>query len=159
MTSFTLFGTLQATASARTLGSRDFGGRKPKQLLEILLLQEGRFVAKEQLADQLWGEKLPVSFASTIEHYVSLVRKRLCPGGRPQESLLVTGHGGYRLDAGRAWLDITAFAELGERATTVAQFEQALALVTGELLEDEPYAEWAAQPRQHCDRRRESVVY
>ena len=44
-----------------------------------------------------------VNFASTVEHYVSLVRKRLNPGGRPQESLLVTGHGGYRIDGLHVW--------------------------------------------------------
>ncbi|MCW2506820.1 MAG: embR [Actinomycetia bacterium] len=158
MTSFTLFGTLQATAATRTLGSRDFGGRKPKQLLEILLLQEGRFVAKDQLADLLWGEKLPVNFASTVEHYVSLVRKRLNPGGRPQESLLVTGHGGYRIDNGRAWLDITAFTELADRATTLPQLEQAIGLASAELLEDEPYADWAMKARGYYGQRYQRLV-
>ena len=158
MTSFRLFGTLEVVSGTHTLRDRDFGGRKPKQLLEILLLHEGRFVAKDQLADMLWGDKLPANFASTIEHYVSLVRKRLCPGGRPQESLLMTGHGGYRIDTSRAWIDIVAFTELADRASGLQQIEQALALVQGEVVEDEPYADWAIKARGYYAQRHQRLL-
>src|SRR4051794_27600859 len=94
MVSITLFGSLRVRMEDRELGPKDFMGRKPKQLLEILLLQEGRPVPKDQLAEKLWGESLPVNFSASLEHYVSLLRKRLDPGGRLDASMVRTVHGG-----------------------------------------------------------------
>jgi DNA-binding SARP family transcriptional activator len=151
-----LFGSIQIWTGGRILRERDFGGRKPKQLLEILLLQEGGYLAKDQLADLIWGDHPPINFAGTIEHYVSVIRRRLNPGGRPPDSLLVTGHGGYRIDSDRAWIDITAFDRLVERPGMLAdlgQVEEALALVGGDLLEDEPYADWAMKSRTYYSQR------
>jgi DNA-binding SARP family transcriptional activator len=65
-----LFGPLEIDIDGRTLGPRDFGGIKPKQVLEILLVERGRPVAKERLADLLWGDDLPRNIAATLETYV-----------------------------------------------------------------------------------------
>src|SRR5436309_14002506 len=55
-----LFGPLEVgCADGRHLGPRDFGGVKPKQVLEILLTERGRPVSKDRMADLLWGESLP----------------------------------------------------------------------------------------------------
>jgi hypothetical protein len=43
----------------RCLGPRDFGGVKPKQLLEALLIQRGRPLTKDQLAEMIWGDSPP----------------------------------------------------------------------------------------------------
>ena len=86
--------------AVRTLGVRDLGGLKPKQLLELLLIERGRPVSKDGLADQLWGEKLPQRVAATIETSVSVLRRHLEPG------LIVTEHGAFRLPTellARAW--------------------------------------------------------
>lgn len=147
----TLFGSLRVAMGDRTLGPKDFMGRKPKQLLEILLLHEGRPVPKDQLAEKLWGESLPVNFSASLEHYVSLLRKRLDPGGRLDSSMVRTVHGGYRFESGDLEVDTVIFDRIYERhvlgEASRADLETAVALVQGDLLEDEPYADWAAGPR------------
>jgi DNA-binding SARP family transcriptional activator len=146
-----LFGSVSVRTQDRQLGPKDFLGRKPKQLLEILLLQEGRPVPKDQLAERLWGESLPVNFSASLEHYVSLLRKRLDPAGRVNASLVRTVHGGYRCELGEVDLDTMAFDRIYQRHVSGqadrADLETAVTLARGDLLEDEPYADWAIGPR------------
>ena len=152
-----VFGSICVTTDGRTLGARDFGGRKPKQLLEILVLSGGRHVAKERLAHLLWGEELPLSAAGALEHYVSVLRRRLDPSAARGTSLVVTDHGGYRFDASRAWVDLTEFDALYDAAIASSDrpaMERALQLATGDLLEDEPYSDWAQGARRDNHQQR-----
>jgi DNA-binding SARP family transcriptional activator len=146
-----LFGSVSVVTPERQLGPKDFLGRKPKQLLEILLLQEGRPVPKDQLAERLWGESLPVNFSASLEHYVSLLRKRLDPNGRVNASLVRTVHGGYRCELDDVQVDTMTFDRVYERHVSGqanrADLEMAVTLARGDLLEDEPYADWAIGPR------------
>ena len=71
--------------------------------------------------------------------------------------MIVTDHGGYRFDAARGWVDLTEFNRLLDTALPSLDrpaIEQALALVTGELLEDEPYSDWALSARRDNQQRR-----
>jgi DNA-binding SARP family transcriptional activator len=147
--SIRMLGPIRVDHGTRTLGPRDFGGIKPKQIFEILLAARGRAVFKDQLADWLWGEDLPQNVSGALETHVSVLRRNLEPGCKRESSLIVTQSGGYRLAVERAEVDIDAFDDLLARAaaaspaTARALREQALELVRGELLEDEPYSEWA----------------
>ena len=85
----------------RELSARDFPGIKPKQLLEILVMERGHSVSKSRLADLLWPSQLPRNYMATLETYVSVLRQALEPGVRARDSVIRTEHGGYRLDAGR----------------------------------------------------------
>ncbi len=160
--SIAMFGSLNVHVGERTLGPKDFMGRKPKQLLEILVLHEGRPVPKDQLAEKLWGDGLPVNFSASLEHYVSLLRKRLAPGGRPNASLIRTVHGGYRFEPSEAEVDTFAFDRVYDRhvagVATRDELDQAVSLVRGELLEDEPYADWAASARAHYSQRHVEIL-
>jgi DNA-binding SARP family transcriptional activator len=149
-----LFGSIALAAGDRRFGPGDFGGLKPKQLLEALLVARGRRLSKDGLADVLWGDSLPRNAAATLENYVSVLRRRLAPEGGGRE-LIVTEPGGYRLPAERAELDLDRFDDLIERAarspTAEARRLWAAAIKLadrGELLEDEPYAEWVAEHRR-----------
>lgn len=152
-----LFGSLTvSTPDGRVLGARDFGGRKPKQLFEILSLHHGRHVPKDQLADLLWGDRSPRNINSALEHYVSVLRHRLVPGDRLDRSPIMTDHGGYRLVAERTRLDTVAVDALLDELVgrpDRAEFDRALAMLSGDLLEDEPYAEWAAPTRCYFRQR------
>ncbi len=46
-----LFGPLSVEVDERRLGPRDFGGLKPKQVVEVLLVQRGRAVPKDEIAE------------------------------------------------------------------------------------------------------------
>jgi DNA-binding SARP family transcriptional activator len=149
-----LFGPLALTRGGRRLGPRDLGGLKPKQLLEALLLARGHTISKPRLAELLWGESLPRDASAALENYDSVLRRRLAPDGGGRE-LIVTEPGGYRVPAEHVDLDVDRFDELIERAERSPTGEArrlwaaAVALANrGELLEDEPYADWAEEHRR-----------
>ena len=50
-----LFGSIAVVHAGRTLGPRDFGGSRPKQVLEILLAARGSPVPVDRLAEMLLG--------------------------------------------------------------------------------------------------------
>jgi pimeloyl-ACP methyl ester carboxylesterase/DNA-binding SARP family transcriptional activator len=150
-----MFGPLRVEVGDQVLGPRDFGGVKPKQLLEILLLERGRIVPKDRIADQLWDEHLPQRITATIETYVSLLRRRLDAGSGPHRSRIITEHGGYRLPTDDLQVDIDRFdglirqaarVDLGERRSLLVR---AVAYCDEDLLGDEPYAKWTQAPREH----------
>ena len=141
-------------AGGRRLGPRDLGGPKAKQVLELLLMARGHSVTKDRLADQLWGEALPKRAFAALENHVSVLRRHLDGVGRGRD-LVVTDPGGYRLAAERIDLDldrfderITAAGKAGTRMARKLLSEAVQAAARGEVLEDEPYAEWAEELRR-----------
>jgi pimeloyl-ACP methyl ester carboxylesterase/DNA-binding SARP family transcriptional activator len=144
-----LFGTVELGLGARRLGPRDFGGRKQKQTLEILLVHLGEPVPKDRIADLLWGDHLPRDPFRVVESYVSTLRARIDPDAARARRIVVTEPGAYRFALDDAELDVRRFDSLttearqrnvGDRHSLLLE---AHALVRGDLLADEPYAEWA----------------
>ena len=152
----TLFGQLAVDVGGRRLGPRDFGGVKPKQIFEILLLARGQTVAKDRLADQIWPESLPENVSATLETYISVLRRHLDPRGQLGRRLVVTEREAYRLAADQVELDLDRFDALlgpgGSRAPR-ARLEEALGLAHGDVLEDEPFADWAEAVRSEYGER------
>jgi DNA-binding SARP family transcriptional activator len=148
-----LFGPLAIEEGGRTLGPRDLGGARPKQVLEILLAARGHLVPTDRLADLLWGHELPQNTAGSIQTFVSVLRRHLTSDQARARELVVTEPEAYRFATDLIDLDLDRFDELNERSghepTHLARrsLEQALELVRGEVLEDEPYSVWAMELR------------
>ena len=148
-----LFGPLAIEDGGRTLGPRDLGGARPKQVLEILLAARGHHVATDRLADLLWPEQRPQNTAGSMQTFVSALRRHLTHDPARARELVVTEAQAYRFATDLVHFDLDHFDGLVERSagepTRMARhsLEQALALVRGELLEDEPYAAWAQDLR------------
>jgi DNA-binding SARP family transcriptional activator len=148
-----LFGALEIEDGPRTLGARDLGGARPKQVLEILLAARGHRVSTDRLADLLWGGQQPQDPAASLQTFVSVLRRRLVPDRDRARGLLITEREAYRFATDLVSLDLDRFDQLLERSahesTDAARrsLEQALALVRGDVLEDEPYALWAQDLR------------
>jgi DNA-binding SARP family transcriptional activator len=148
-----LFGPLQIEADGRTLGPRDLGGTRPKQVLELLLVERGRRVPVDRLAERLWPDERPASVGGSLQTFVSVLRRHLTDDRERARALVVTEPEAYRVDTGLIELDLDRFDELLERSAREptrdarASLEQALALVRGDVLEDEPYATWALDLR------------
>jgi len=144
-----LFGSLAIEVDGRRLGPRDFGGVKPKQLLELLVLGRGRVVSKDELIEALWPESRPRNGIAAVESYVSVVRARLAEA----RALVRTESGGYRVDPEDVRVDLDEFDALlqeaaGSPAARRAEcIEKALALASGDVLADQPYAVWAVDVR------------
>jgi DNA-binding SARP family transcriptional activator len=134
-----LFGPLEIDVGGRSLGPRDFGGIKPKQVLEILLTERGRAVQKDRIADLLWGSDLPRNVSGTLE-YVSVLRRQL-------KWLVRTEPGAYLVAAEDVDVDLDRFDGLRCKGGREA-LEKALVFVRGDVLEDEPYGTWAVRLRE-----------
>lgn len=148
-----LFGSLEIRDGERVLGPADLGGVRPKQVLELLLAARGHHVSTARIADQLWGEEPPRDTAAAIQTFVSVLRRRLVEDRERARGLVVTEAEGYRFATQEVELDLDRFDELLEQSarqsTRAARrsLERALALVRGDVLEDEPYALWAQDLR------------
>src|SRR5437016_6198575 len=147
-----LFGPLEIEG-ARKLGPGDFGGSRPKQVLEILLAARGHRVPTDRLADLLWGDELPQNAPGSLQTFVSVLRRHLASERERARELVITEPEAYRFATDLVELDLDGFDELLERSgqepTHLARrsLARALALVGGEVLEDEPYALWAQELR------------
>lgn len=147
-----LFGALSIEQGERVLGPRDLGGTRPKQVLEILLAARGHLVPNDRLAELLWADDRPQNVAGSLQTFVSVLRRHLAEPDRARE-LVVTEPEAYRFATELVALDLDCFDQLLERSarepTALARgsLEQALDLVHGEVLEDEPYAMWALDLR------------
>ena len=148
-----MFGPLAIQDGARTLGPRDLGGARPKQVLEILLAARGHHVATDRLADLLWPRQRPKNADGSLQTFVSALRRHVTLDRQRARELVVTEAKAYRFATDLVDFDLDRFDAIVERSarepTQVARrsLEQALALVRGELLEDEPYALWAQDLR------------
>jgi len=147
-----MFGTIALDAGGARLGPRDFGGVKPKQVLEILLAARGHLVPKDRLAEYLWSDSLPQNVSATLETYVSVLRRRISSDRSLSRRLIVTQPEAYRFASEQAWIDLDEFDRLtgGSRDSqeiSRSDLERALTLARGDLLEDEPYAEWTFELR------------
>src|SRR3984885_3799913 len=148
-----LFGSLAIEDGARTLGPGDLGGGRPKQVLEILLAARGHRVGTDRRADLLWPVQRPRNTAGSLQTFVSTLRRHLTHDRARSRELIVTEAEAYRFATDSVDFDLDRFDGLVERSagepTRVARrtLEHALALVRGDLLEDEPYASWAQDLR------------
>ncbi|HEY5664287.1 MAG TPA: BTAD domain-containing putative transcriptional regulator [Ilumatobacter sp.] len=124
-------------------GPRSVGTPSSRRLLGVLVVGAGRAIPADQLIWALWGDAPPRSARSSLQSYVSRLRKVLGPGaiGRADHS--------YWLAVGRDQIDALRFEDLLTDAT-VADGERRLALCRaalglwrgepfGELIDDEPF--------------------
>src|SRR3954470_17516158 len=84
------------------------GGAKQRALLALLILNANRVVSRERLIDELWGDEPPETGVTSIQGYVSRLRKLLPP------ETLVTRAPGYLLSAERDDIDLFRFERLVE---------------------------------------------
>jgi DNA-binding SARP family transcriptional activator/PAS domain-containing protein len=128
------------------------------QILKYLICERDRVVQAEEIAEALW----PFSgreALSSVRHFIHGLRDKLEPGRSPRapSRFVVTVRGGYAINRRHVRIDVDTFteaarggldaAERGEHELAGELLELAMALYRGDLLEDEPYAEWAMPER------------
>lgn len=140
----------------------ELGGTRPKALLAILLLNRGKAVSGERIADELWGETPPATAAKTVQVYVSRLRKAL------GEGVLVTRGSGYALEVGPDAVDADRFERLageghdaldrGDARAGAARLRDALDCWRGEALADFAYESFAQNEIARLDELRLAVL-
>jgi DNA-binding SARP family transcriptional activator/EAL domain-containing protein (putative c-di-GMP-specific phosphodiesterase class I) len=83
---------IEASGGTRT----GLPGRRSELVLAYLVLEHDRVVSREELADALWAEQLPDSWAAALRGVISEVRRALQDVGLDPGALIDRGQGGYR---------------------------------------------------------------
>ncbi|MFD3444880.1 BTAD domain-containing putative transcriptional regulator [Microbacteriaceae bacterium 4G12] len=147
-----ILGPLHVRRGTAVLDATQLGGPKPRQILEILLLRVGTPVSKERLVELIWEGNAPTEAMSTLESYVSVLRRHLQPGCGKCGPLKTT-NGGYFLDPALVDLDLNRFDSLLRSAADADPAEafpllmEALTLADAPLLGDELRPAWAEEER------------
>lgn len=139
---FSVLGPLQAWRGDTSLR---LGPAREQAVLTALLLRPGMTVTRQQLLDGVWGPEPPGTGAKVIPVYVHRLRRRLdAREAGPADSVITTGHGGYRFVPRDARVDVARLAELtaegrsardsGDLDAAVDAWSRALELFRGEPL-------------------------
>ncbi|NUP83943.1 MAG: response regulator, partial [Nonomuraea sp.] len=147
MLTFTALGPFHAWSDGVPL---DLGGQRQRAVLARLLVAGGRAVPVHTLIDELWPGDPPAQALSTIQGYVSRLRRALEPGRAPREEaeVLISAAPGYALRAATEQVDSWRFESLvkseGTSAQVWAAMESALGLWRGPALAEFAELTWAA---------------
>jgi predicted ATPase/DNA-binding SARP family transcriptional activator len=85
----------------------ELGGRRPRALLALLIVERGRPIPIDTMVERLWPDEPPEAAVKTIQVYVSRLRGGL---GEDRGRIASRG-GGYELALADDELDAAAFAE------------------------------------------------
>jgi DNA-binding SARP family transcriptional activator len=97
---------------------------KQRQLFALLALRSGQVVTTSTLAEELWGSRMPPSFAVTLQTYIFQLRRRLAgalPEGQDPKRFLSTRHSGYLLECQTDVEEFKRLARAGREAAEAGQ--------------------------------------
>lgn len=153
-----LTGPLTVTsASGAVFGGAAMGGRRPRHVLAALALAGGAPVSKDRLVDLLWEDAPPPRVVATLETYVSMLRRRICPGAG-RAGAIRTVPGGYLLDTEQCSTDLEEMQRMadGARGRSARMgsdlLTRALTVGSRRLLDGEDGA-WVEQEREQHRRQ------
>ena len=140
MLEFRILGSLEVLAEGQPIA---LSGQKQRALLALLLLRANDVVPAERLIELLWGESPPRTAGTSLQNFVSQLRKAIGP------EVLETRAPGYRLRLDPQQLDLARFERLvrqareGELVERARLLRDALELWRGSPLADFAYETWA----------------
>jgi DNA-binding SARP family transcriptional activator/class 3 adenylate cyclase len=108
--SFRLLGSFEVARGGRAV---QLGGQKQRAVLAILALDAGRVVSTDRLIDLLWGEQPPKTAATSLQNFVSQLRKTI------GADVVVTKPPGYLLNVAAAQVDLNQFERLVSQARSL----------------------------------------
>ncbi|MDQ2943078.1 MAG: hypothetical protein M3R21_05335 [Candidatus Dormibacteraeota bacterium] len=107
-----LTGEVQVERGARLLRESRLGGPQGRFVLAYLVTERKRAVTQSELAEALWPESLPASWALALSAIVSRLRSRLAGLGLERSRIIGNAFGCYQFSppAG-TWVDVEAALE------------------------------------------------
>jgi DNA-binding SARP family transcriptional activator/tetratricopeptide (TPR) repeat protein len=137
---FRVLGPLDVTVAG---GSVRVSRKHERELLALLLLNAGRWVAVDRIVAVLWADEPPRGALKTLTVYVSRLRQTLSAAGAPQ--LLERRGDSYRVAVPPLTVDCHRFDALVREAAALpdpigraAKFDEALRLWNGPMFADAP---------------------
>ena len=124
--------------------------RKSRSVLKVLALAPQRSLNPERLQALLWPDREPGAASNNLRQAVYHARRALTGAGANGAAVLDL-HGDLLTLAGAVEVDVDVFERAAARAEstgTAADIEAALAAYGGELLPEDVYEDWAAEPRR-----------
>jgi DNA-binding SARP family transcriptional activator len=132
--------------------------QRPGQILKYLICERDRVVQADEIAEALWPSSGRQALSS-VRHFIHGLRDKLEPARAPRKpsTFVVTVRGGYAINRRHVRIDADLFSEAvrdglaavgrGNPEAACELLELGMSLYRGDLLEDEPYAEWAMPER------------
>ena len=133
-----------------------------RRLCELVLVSPGRRISRDLACEELFPRLEPRAAARSLSKALSMARGALAGLGEPGAALLAADLGHIWL-AGSVEVDAETHAaalRAGLAMAPGAERDETLAAALaedGELLADEPYADWAAGPRERLDALRQEA--
>ncbi|MER5266114.1 BTAD domain-containing putative transcriptional regulator [Actinosynnema sp. NPDC002837] len=124
--------------------------KKARDLVKILVARRGRPATREALMALLWPDEPPERVANRFSVALSTARLVLDPD-RCDRHGIVADHDQVRLDPAAVDVDVLRFhadAKAGLAGRSPALLASAETAYTGDFLEEDPYADWAAELRE-----------
>jgi DNA-binding SARP family transcriptional activator/streptogramin lyase len=118
-------------ADGASLDERRFPGRQGRTVFAYLVVQKGRAVPRDELAELLWGEKPPATWEKALRVLMTKLRALLEECGIDRSTGLTSVFGCYTLTLpADTWIDVeaaTAAIERAEAAFAAGDLEEARA--------------------------------
>ena len=155
---FHLLGRFAVAFDGVPLSDREIGSRKGRTLLKLLVVERGRTVPTDRIAEALWGEhpsgKVDQNVAALVSRLRAVFGLEAISGGRGGYTFVPTQGLEVDLDeAERLVGEAETRSSGGEPSLSQTAAERALEILgPGRLLEDEPYAPWAEGAQLTVDR-------
>jgi DNA-binding SARP family transcriptional activator len=136
----------------------DWGSKKARDLLKLLVARRGAPVVRDEAATLLWPDE-PDRSARRLSVLLSTIRSTLDPHKRwPADQYVAADHDTVWLVREHVDVDVELFLRetaearrllaTGEPAKAEALLSQATARYLGEFCADDPYADWTAGLRE-----------
>ena len=151
-------GGFRVSRAGRPVELGEWGSRKARDLLKLLVARRGAPVVREEVAAMLWPDE-PDRSARRLSVLLSTIRGVLDPGKEmPPDHYVAADHDTVWLVREHVEIDVEQFLRdaadgrqllaAGDAAAGEEALDRAAARYLGEFCADDPYADWAAGTRE-----------
>ena len=149
-----LLGPFRVVVEGQSVPERDWSRRKPALLIKLLALQPHHQLHREQAMDLLWPESDLKSASNNLHKAIHMARhalERELKSAADSHFILTTGQQITLRAPGELCIDLEEFerqAAFALKSGDTADFETAIGLYRGDLLNEDLYEDWTSVRRE-----------
>jgi DNA-binding SARP family transcriptional activator/tetratricopeptide (TPR) repeat protein len=154
-------GTFAVVRGGAPVGPREWQSRKARDLLKVLVVRRGRPTTREQLCELLWPDEDPAPLPNRLSVVLAVIRSVFDPHKRyGPDHFLRADRSAVALDLTNVQVDVEDFMtaaadarrtlERGDPDAALRSLTAAESAYGGELLAEDPYADWATDLREEA---------